>query len=210
MWHDDELIPLSALQHALFCPRQYALIHLEGIWAENVWTAEGRALHERVHREHRLSRKLFREEYGMAVRSLEAGLTGKCDLVEIYFDGGGTVQKVNPVEFKRGGEKTADVDRVQLCAQALCLEEMFGVPVARGQIYYFKEHRRKEVVCDDALREKTKTLAAQIREIMRTRITPPAAYEKQKCDRCSLIEHCMPRLKKNVARYVVLQAAGDV
>ena len=210
MWNDEELIPISALQHALFCPRQYALIHLEGMWAENLWTAEGRALHERVHREHQESRKLFREEYGMAVCSRAAGLTGKCDLVEMRFDGGGAVQCVNPVEFKRGREKAADVDRVQLCAQAICLEEMFGLPIACGQIYYFHDHRRKDVVCDDALREKTNALIADIREMMASRRTPPAVYTKEKCDRCSLLDSCMPKLKKNVARYIALYAAGDV
>jgi CRISPR-associated exonuclease Cas4 len=210
MWNDDDLIPISALQHALFCMRQFALIHLEGAWAENLWTAEGRVLHERVHRERHESRKLFREEYGMAVRSPELGITGKCDLVEIRFDGGGNVENVNPVEFKRGREKSADVDRVQLCAQALCLEEMFGVYIACGQMYYFKEHRRKDVICDDPLREKTKLLIADVRKIITARKTPPAVYEKQKCDRCSLIEICMPKIKKNVSRYVTSQILDAV
>jgi CRISPR-associated exonuclease Cas4 len=207
----DDLIPISALQHALFCPRQYALIHLEQLWAENRFTAEGEVLHERVHREHHESRRTFREEYGMPVHSLEWGLTGKCDLVELWLDGAGGVKKVSPVEFKRGHEKESDVDRVQLCAQVLCLEEMFCIDIAGGQLYYFKDHRRKEVDAGAELREKTGALICKIRDIIESGQTPLADYQKRKCDNCSLVDLCMPKntgvKAKQVARYIRSQIA---
>jgi CRISPR-associated exonuclease Cas4 len=206
----EDLIHISTLQHALFCDRQYALIHLEERWDENRFTAEGEVFHERVHAEHHESRKTYRQEYDMAVRSLEYGLVGKCDLVEIWYESNGkTLKRVNPVEFKRGRQKADDVDRVQLCAQTLCLEEMFGIPVEGGQLYYLQEHRRSDVLMDKALREKTAALSQQV---MKIRLdlqnggrTPPAKYEKRKCDNCSLVEWCMPKIVdqgKKVARYV--------
>jgi CRISPR-associated exonuclease Cas4 len=209
----DDLIQISTLQHALFCDRQYALIHLEERWEDNRYTAEGEVLHERVHAEHHESRKTYRQEYDMAVRSLEYGLTGKCDLVEIWFENDGkTVRRVNPVEFKRGHKKADDVDRVQLCGQALCLEELFQVPVPTGQLYYLQEHRRSDVSIDAALREKTAALARHVMEIRAGlesgERTPPAKYASRKCDNCSLVEWCMPKSSeraKSVARYVAAQ-----
>jgi CRISPR-associated exonuclease Cas4 len=193
----------------MFCERQYALIHLEGVWEDNRFTAEGEALHERVHVEHHESRRLFRQEYDMAVRSLEWGLIGKCDLVELWFSEDGGAEKVLPVEFKRGRKKESDVDRVQLCAQALCLEEMLGVKVEAGQFYYLQEHRRSDAVLDDELREKTSALIERIRVLWAAGATPAAEYERRKCDRCSLVDICMPKTTceggKRVERYVQTQ-----
>ena len=209
MYSEDDLVPISALQHVLFCERQYALIHLEQVWEENRFTAEGKVLHERVDAEHHESRRLFRQEYGMAVRSLERGLIGKCDLVELYLSPGGGVVEAVPVEFKRGKNKEEDVDRVQLCAQAFCLEEMFGVPVVVGQLYYLQEHRRTTVDIDGPLRAKTLELVARIEQLQSSGATPPAVYEKHKCDRCSLQERCMPKSAgsrgKKVDRFVQSQ-----
>ncbi|MDR3162353.1 MAG: CRISPR-associated protein Cas4 [Helicobacteraceae bacterium] len=200
---DADLIMISALQHAMFCQRQYALIHLEQIWEENRFTAEGEALHERVHRERHESRRLFREEYGMSVRSLKFGLIGKCDLAEIWLEPETKAPvRVNPVEFKRGRSKTNDVDRVQLCAQALCLEEAFNLPIGKGEFYYLQERRRVSVDIDEDLRAKTISTADQIRAINASKKTPVSSYEKKKCDGCSLIDHCMPRAVGSVSRYV--------
>jgi CRISPR-associated exonuclease Cas4 len=192
MFSEDDLIPISALQHALFCERQYALIHLEQLWEENRFTAEGRVLHERVDAEHHESRKSFRQEFGLAVRSLEFGLIGKCDLVELWFSSDG-IKQVCPVEFKRGKDKESDVDRVQLCAQALCLEEMLSVKIDTGQLYYLQQHRRTDVVLDESLRDKTRELIERIQNIKSHEITPHAEYAKQKCDRCSMLDVCMPK-----------------
>ena len=209
MYTEDDLIPISALQHALFCERQYALIHLEQEWEENRFTAEGRVLHERVDAEHHESRRLFKQEYGMAVRSLQWGLIGKCDLVELWYTKDKSVEKVSPVEFKRGRKKADDTDRVQLCAQVLCLEEMFGIAIESGQFYYLQEHRRTNEVIDAQLREKTAALIERIMKIRETGETAAAKYEKRKRDNCSMMDWCMPKSAgaghKQVERFIKTQ-----
>jgi CRISPR-associated exonuclease Cas4 len=209
VYSEDDLLPISALQHALFCERQYALIHLEQAWEENRFTAEGRVLHERVDAEHHESRRLFKQEYGMAVHSLQLGLIGKCDLVELWYAKNGTVEKVSPVEFKRGRKKADDIDRVQLCAQVLCLEEMFGIGIEGGQFYDLQEHRRKSELVDAPLREKTTALIEQVMKICETGKTAAAKYEKRKCDNCSMVDLCMPKSAgsghKRVDRFIKAQ-----
>jgi len=206
---EDELVPMSALSHVCYCERRYSLIHLEQEWEENRFTAEGKVLHERVDAEHHESRRLFKQEYGMSVRSLQWGLIGKCDLVEIWFAKDKNVEKVSPVEFKRGRKKADDTDRVQLCAQVLCLEEMFGIPIEGGQFYYLQEHRRTNEVIDTPLREKIATLIERIMRIRDTGETVAANYEKRKCDNCSMVDICMPKSvgtrHKNVDRYIKTQ-----
>jgi len=191
---EDDLLQISSLQHAMFCERQYALIHLEQVWEENRFTAEGRVLHERVDAEHHESRRLFKQEYGMAVRSLQNGLIGKCDLVELWYAKDGSIEKVSPVEFKRGRKKVDDTDLVQLCAQVLCLEEMFNKAIEGGQFYYLQEHRRAVVTVDASLREKTIALIEQIMKIREAGKTIAAKYEKRKCDNCSIVDVCMPKI----------------
>ena len=209
MYTEDDLLPISALQHALFCERQYALIHLERQWEENRFTAEGKVLHERVDAERHESRRLFKQEYGMPVRSLQWGLIGKCDLVEIWYTKDGSVEKVSPVEFKRGRKKTDDTDRVQLCAQVLCLEEMFSISIENGQFYYLQEHRRTDQTINTSLREKTTALIERIMSIRKAENTVSANYEKRKCDNCSLVDLCMPKSTgvrhKQVSRFIETQ-----
>ena len=206
---EDELVPISALSHACYCERRFTLIHLEQQWEENRFTAEGRALHERVDAEHHESRRLFKQEYGMAVRSLQHGLIGKCDLVELWYNKDGKVEKVSPVEFKRGKKKADDTDRVQLCAQVLCLEEMFGIAIDGGQFYYLQEHRRTNEAVDAPLREKTIALIERIMKIRETGETSAAKYEKRKCDNCSMVDWCMPKSAgdghKRVSRFIETQ-----
>jgi CRISPR-associated exonuclease Cas4 len=212
LFSEDDLIPISGLQHLLYCERQFALIHVEQLWAENRFTAEGRVLHERVDEEHHESRRLFRQEYGMSVRSLEFGMIGKCDLVELYLKPEGGVGEAVPVEFKRGRDKEGDCDRVQLCAQALCLEEAFGIEVARGSFYYLSAHRRTSVDISGDLRARTQAAIARAREIVESASTPGARYESAKCERCSLVEECMPAAVgsggKRVGRYIEAQVAA--
>jgi CRISPR-associated exonuclease Cas4 len=193
MYSEDDLLQISALQHAMFCERQYALIHLEQVWEENRFTAEGRVLHERVDSEHHELRRLFKQEYGMAVRSLQWGLIGKCDLVELWYSKDGNVEKISPVEFKRGKKKTDDIDRVQLCAQVLCLEEMFSINIESGQFYYLQEHRRTRESVDEPLREKTTAVIERVMKIRETGKTVAAKYEKRKCDNCSIVDLCIPK-----------------
>ena len=151
MYSEDELLPLSALQHLLFCERQCALIHIEQAWSENLFTAEGRIMHERVDSGGRESRGAVRLAYGLALHSFRLGLAGKADVVEFHRDGAGNWQPF-PVEHKRGRAKKENWDRVQLCAQAICLEEMLGTAVPAGALFYGKSRRRQDVVFDAELR----------------------------------------------------------
>ncbi len=211
MFDEEDLVPISALQHVLFCERQYALIHLEQLWEENLFTAEGRILHERVDIEHHESRRDFKVEYGMAIRSLEYGLIGKADVVEFRKSSDGGYVEITPVEFKRGKTKTEDWDNIQLCAQALCLEEMFLIDIQYGQFYYFQEHRRSDVDFSGELRRKTTDMIDRIRAINSLRKTPAAVYNKKRCDCCSISDICMPRALngggKNVSKYMSIQTS---
>ena len=140
MFEDDDLIMISALQHFLFCARQCALIHIEQQWRENVYTIQGDLLHRRAHAAGSEKRRKKKKEYGMPIRSLTLGLTGKTDTAE-YNESGGIVV----VEYKRGRPKGDNIDEVQLCAQALCLEEMTGQVITTGALFYGKQKRRKNV-----------------------------------------------------------------
>lgn len=198
-----DAIPISALQHALFCERQFALIHLEREWSENRQTAEGRVLHERAHEGPAESRGDIRTVRGISVASTAFGLTGQCDVVEFHRDG-----RVIPVEYKRGKPKSHRADEVQLCAQAICLEEMLDLQrIPLGFLYYGRPHRRTEVALDEGLRELTIGVAARAREILDSGITPSAHYEKAKCAACSLMEICQPRCRKSAASWLGAQLA---
>ena len=200
---EDELIPLSALQHFAFCERQCALIHIEQLWEENRLTAEGRIMHERVHEGGEESRGDLRIERGVPLRSLRLGLIGKADVVEFHKTEAGHWQPY-PVEHKRGKPKPEDCDKVQLCAQAMCLEEMLGIEVASGAIFYGRTRHRLEVEFDKALREQTERIAGQARDLIRSGQTPKPVYDK-KCKSCSLFDQCMPEViekERSVKRYL--------
>ena len=188
MFSDEDLLPLSALQHFLFCERQCALIHIEQVWMENLSTIEGELLHKRAHSGSREGRPGKRTEFGMPVRSLELGLSGKTDAVEYGADG-----SVLVVEYKRGRSKAGGADEVQLCAQALCLEEMRGEAIGEGALYYGKTRRRKAVPFDSQLRERTRSTAIRLHEFVRAGRTPLPVYSTAKCPRCSLLGFCMPK-----------------
>jgi CRISPR-associated exonuclease Cas4 len=191
---EEDLIPLSAVQHVVFCERQCALIHVEQLWVENLFTAEGRIMHERVHERDRESRGDVRIERGLPLRSLRLGLIGKADVVEFHRTERGTWQPF-PVEYKRGKPKPEDCDKVQLCAQAMCLEEMLDMNVPCGALYYGKTRHRLNVTFDQFLREETERAAGKAREMIQGGVTPKANYTK-KCKSCSLQAHCMPKLSK--------------
>lgn len=202
MYNEDDLLPISALQHLLFCPRQCALIHIEQAWSENLFTAQGRILHEKVHSETAERRKDIRVEYGMPLRSLRLGLVGKADVVEFHRTPSGDWHPF-PVEYKRGRKKPDNRDNVQLCAQALCLEEMLRASIPRGAIYYGKERHRIDVEFDEALRKETEATAGRLRRLIDSGKTPPPVYE-EKCDTCSLLGICLPKTigeGKSVSQY---------
>ncbi len=199
MHTEDQLIALSALQHWLYCPRQCALIHLEQAWTENRFTAEGKVMHERAHDGPDESRPGVRITRGLPVRSLVLGISGQCDVVEFHKDG-----TVLPVEYKRGKPKAHRADEVQLCAQALCLEEMLGIEILAGALFYGQRKRRTDVPFDDALRDLVRSTAQEIHNCFAARQTPLAEYEPRRCDACSLIDECQPhamRLKRGAAAW---------
>jgi CRISPR-associated exonuclease Cas4 len=200
---EDDLLPLSALQHLLFCERQCALIHLEQIWVENRLTVEGRHLHERTDSGERESRGDLRIARGLPLHSFRLGLSGKADTVELHrleqaAPGVGAVLpdaegvwRPFPVEYKRGKPKSHRADEVQLCAQALCLEEMLGAPVPAGALYYGQTRHRLDVPFDHDLRRLTEETAVWLHALIASGVTPPPVREP-KCESCSLLEVCMP------------------
>jgi CRISPR-associated exonuclease Cas4 len=200
---EDALIPLSALQHYLFCPRQCALIHVEQVWAENAATTEGKLLHERVDAGGAERRPGVRIERGVALRSLALGVAGRADVVEYH----GRPPCPYPVEYKRGKPKPHRADEVQLCAQAMCLEEMSGLAVPEGALFYGENRRRTVVAFDAALRALTADVARQARAMIAGQVTPPPVLTPG-CRRCSLQDVCAPeRLEKPpvVARWLSTQ-----
>jgi CRISPR-associated exonuclease Cas4 len=205
---EDDLLPLSALQHLIFCERQCALIHLEGIWVENPLTVEGGHLHERVDQGEGESRGDLRITRALPLHSFRLGLTGKADTVEFHrldegreegpkepagvvFPGLPGRWRPFPIEYKRGKPKAHRADEVQLCAQALCLEEMLAVPVPAGALFYGLTRHRLDVVFDEELRRLTEEAAARLHALIASGVTPRPVREP-KCDSCSLLEVCMP------------------
>nr|WP_321382351.1 CRISPR-associated protein Cas4 [uncultured Vibrio sp.] len=204
---DTRLIPLSALQHYVFCPRQCALIHNEQAWADNFLTAQGIQLHERVDHGEPETRKGIRYERGVAVAAPTLGLTGKLDLLEYNKKSHCYI----PVEYKRGRPKIDDCDTIQLCAQALCIEEMTSASVTTGALWYWQTRKRCEVAIDDALRHKTLTTIADVKQLLLEGKTPKAKWGST-CKACSLIELCYPKLlsRDKTKRYLsALFATGD-
>ncbi|MBI5027017.1 MAG: CRISPR-associated protein Cas4 [Nitrospirae bacterium] len=198
---EDDLIQLSSLQHFMFCERQCALIHIEQLWSENLFTAEGRIMHDKVDTANREVRGKVRIDYGVPMRSLRLGLIGKADVVEFHKKDNGTWIPF-PVEYKRGKPKMDDCDKVQLCAQAICLEEMLNVEIEKGALFYGRTHRREEVMFDAKLRQETVDAAKKVHELIESGITPKAEYSK-KCKKCSLLNLCMPKVNRKASNYLV-------
>ncbi len=217
-----ELLPISALQHLLYCERQCALIHLEQVWAENRFTAEGNVMHEKAHDGPDELKAGVRIVRGLAVKSEALGLSGQCDVVEFHRSAGVPLSQggplsplsgelILPVEYKRGKPKAHRADEVQLCAQALCLEEMMGAAVPEGRLFYGQTRRRMDVIFDAELRALTAETARRLHKLITNRVTPPAVYEERKCDACSLIELCMPqamRFQKGAGAWFARQVEG--
>ena len=188
----DEPIPLSALQHAVYCMRQAALIHIERLWEENRFTAEGRVLHEVAHEPGLRRQKGLRRVTALPLASKRLNLTGVADLVE--FRTGLDGETAYPVEYKRGKAKLHRADEVQLCAQAFCLEEMTGHPVPEGALFYAETKRRLVVPFDATLRRLTEETVLQLGQLFAAGRTPPAIWRAERCRACSLIELCRPKV----------------
>jgi CRISPR-associated exonuclease Cas4 len=190
-----EPLPISALNHLLYCERRAALVHLEQAWADNRFTAEGNVLHETAHNGADETQRGMRITRALPLVSIIHAMSGEADVVEFHKNGG-----VVPVEYKRGKPKLHRADEVQLCAQALCLEEMLSVTIPSGCLFYGETKRRTSVAFDEELRAVTVRAIDRLHELIASRVTPLAVREK-KCDKCSLIEICMPdamRFKRGV------------
>lgn len=193
---NEHYLSISALQHYAFCPRQFALIHVEQAWAENYFTAEGKLLHERVDAGSTEQRGKLRYERGVSLISHRYQITGKMDLLEIETLSN-NVLRYFPVEYKRGKPKIEDWDRIQLCAQALCLEEMKNTSVTEGAIWYWEVRRREMVVIDENLRSITLAAIEGAQSLLSANKTPPPTVKKSRCRACSLIDICQPSVVRH-------------
>jgi CRISPR-associated exonuclease Cas4 len=202
MYAESDFIALSALQHYVFCPRQCALIHLEQVWSENLYTAEGREMHDRADSGVTSYREGVKITRSVPLRSCALGVSGVADVVEWHRQEKG--YQPFPVEYKRGKPKKHDADKVQLCAQAMCLEEMRSCVILSGAMFYGQTMHRLDVDFDDVLRTKTIVAAAGVHQLFASGVTPLPEYST-KCKLCSLIEICMPQVLERVGsakRYV--------
>lgn len=249
MYDEDDLLPLSALNHLVFCERRCALLHIEGLWAENQFTAEGRLLHDRAHQPQAETRGDLHTVRGLRLHSLRLGLAGQADVVEfrrtaterddgddgdplawlrelspqessqdetaaddtepVPVPGLSGLWRPFPVEYKRGKAKLDACDEVQLCAQAMCLEEMLKATVPRGALYYGQPRRRQLVEFTMTLRSDTEALALRLQQLVTSGITPPARREP-KCRGCSMLDVCMPspgRVPRSARSYLTAEAA---
>ncbi|MBN1545819.1 MAG: CRISPR-associated protein Cas4 [Syntrophaceae bacterium] len=211
MFSEDDLIPISALQHYVFCPRQWGLIHIEQLWSENRLTAEGRVLHDKTHEPQEENRPWIRIVRTLRLVSYRLGITGQADVVEFHkCDSGIKLEdaegfwKPVPVEYKRGKPKIDICDEVQICAQAMCLEEMLKTGIESGFLFYGRPRRRQQVDFTDTLRKQTEHIVEELHKLTAERVTPKAKYGK-KCKSCSLFEVCLPEvtgIEKDIEHYL--------
>lgn len=188
---EGETIPLSAVQHAVYCLRQAALIHLERLWDENIFTAQGDVLHAVADKGGSRKGRGGRRVLSLPLGSVRLGLSGVADLVEFQpLPEGG--ERPFPVEYKRGKPKLHRADEAQLCAQALCLEEMTGQPVPEGALYYAQTKRRVTVPFDAELRALTEATVADLAAVFARGATPPPTPHRSRCRACSLVDLCRP------------------
>ena len=212
-YDEEDFLMLSGLQHFSFCRRQWALIHIEQQWSENLRTVEGEILHDRAHDSR------FIEKRGdilvtraLPVHSAELGVSGVCDIVEFQRSPCGIPLQSReglwfpvPVEYKRGEPKQNDADRLQLCCQAMCLEEMLACEVPDGFLYYGETHRREKVEFTQALREQVREMLAEMHAYYSRSFTPKVKPSKS-CNACSLKELCLPKLCGKLSAHAYIKA----
>ena len=213
-WQEEDYLLLSGLQHFVFCRRQWALIHIEDQWAENLRTVEGGLLHQRAHDETaREVRGDLITVRGMHIHSPTLGVSGQCDVLEFRRSAGGIpleghdgLWQPYPVEYKRGTSKATDADRLQLCGQAMCLEEMLCCTIPEGALFYGQTRHREQVTFTDELRGQVRAALSEMHELYRRGHTPRAKPTKS-CNACSLKELCLPRLMRTRSASAYLAAA---
>jgi CRISPR-associated exonuclease Cas4 len=200
---DDELIPISALQHLSYCRRQAALIHVERVWREDRNTAIGKVVHEHFDAGGGAHRGGVAIAHRMYVVSRQLGVAGLTDMVELHRDDTAPrgVRPL-PVEAKKGRTKHLRADEIQLCAQAIALEEMFEVEIPQAALYYATSHRRRTIELDAALRDETAALACEMARLLDSHVLPLAEYAKPKCSKCSLEPVCQPRTPRSATRWL--------
>ncbi len=223
-YDDRDYLALSGIQHFAFCRRQWALIHIEQEWQDNLLTTMGSLMHERAHNEELHERRgdaiISR---GLRIHSCRLGVMGQCDVVEFHSAACGCrlfgeegAWEVIPVEYKRGCPKDFDADRLQLCAQAICLEDMLGCDIAKGFLYYGVPKRHEPVEFDGALRQRVEDICVEMHEMYK-RHHVPKVKQRKKCRSCSLAEVCMPKSasperRVSVDGYIdkMLRSGGEV
>lgn len=222
MYNEEEYLQLSGIQHFCFCRRQWALIHLEQQWEENVLTAHGRQIHERVHDAHTDDRRDgIWTVRGLNIHSAKLGLSGTCDAVEfipsergITLFGRPGKWLVRPVEYKNGSVKVSDCDRLQAVAQAMCLEETFCCCVPEAHIFYHKTRRREKFPITDELRQTVVEMTAEMHRYVQAGHTP-SVKPTEKCKSCSLQNICLPQMlkaqsKQKVSEYLAKALKGEI
>ena len=203
MYTEENYLMLSGIQHFAFCRRQWALIHIEQQWEENYRTTAGELMHKKAHDEGAFEKRgellIIR---GLRIASHELGFSGQCDVVEFHqsedgitlFGYDGRWNPI-PIEYKNGSPKENNADAFQLCAQAICLEEMFQTKIPQGFLYYGETRRRSHVEFTDSLRDDVKKISMEMHELFQRGYTPKVRYTKQ-CKACSLENLCVPKLQK--------------
>lgn len=217
-YHTGDYVPLSFIAQYLYCPRRAALILLEQQWDDNIYTVEGALQHDRVHNDRREIRRDTIRLTSVPVTSERLGLTGKCDCVELVADANGIgivgfegKWRVVPVEYKHGVRRDELEYEAQVCAQAMCLEEMWGCVIREGFIFYVAERRRKRVELTADLRGKTEDAAKELHDMLKRGFTP-APVKTRRCNGCSMRDQCIPELNRNTSVYIqdlVKTAKGD-
>ncbi len=201
MFTEDDFIMISALQHYIFCPRQCGLIHVDDVWQDNLFTVRGEILHKKVDTDTYETRGDIKTVRGLRIHSFKYGLVGRCDVVEFKQTSQG--KEIFPVEFKAGEPKEDISDKVQLCAQVLCLEEMQDTQISNAAFFYGKIRRRNVVAIDKELRSQTLQVIQSVREIVDKKIIPRIEYNS-KCRNCSLQSICQPKAmnKRKLQNYI--------
>ena len=218
-YNEEDFLMLSGIQHYAFCKRQWALIHIEQQWAENLRTVEGELLHKNAHDKYSSEKRgdLIISR-GMAIHSNELGINGECDVVEFVRDENGVelqgiegCYRAFPVEYKRGSPKESDVDILQLMAQAICLEEMLCCTVEKGYLYYGETRHRITIEFDDELRQRVRDIFDEMHQMYERRYTPKGKRTKS-CNACSLKDICLPVICKNKSAktYIDSRIEGEI
>lgn len=212
IYQEEDFLQLSGIQHYAYCPRQWALIHIEGQWEENAHTTMGEILHTHAHEEGSYELKgnllIFR---GLRVSSANLGVSGQCDVVEFSKDNLGITLHgfsgkwvPKPIEYKKGNGAHLEADEMQLVGQTLCLEEMLQTHIITADLFYFEKRRRESVVIDEEKRERAKQLIKEMHELMDRKYTPKIG-ESENCHSCSMKDICTPQVfnKTTVEQYII-------